>query len=366
VLKKLRAVRREVNDALSSLGKNVENIIDSTDPKTQRDHYINWIARIRRLAQNIDTMPRWIFDLTVTAPLKSRWTEEEQLYYAGAYSIIEEKCTKHSVYFGLQGVDPGDAHAALAVLQDYHYPQGSDGGLTEVRKDFNNIDQRTENVAVEEFILLAKTRAGVLQKISGDNISEASLINILLGGLLDNFEPVVQQIKGWDPTRRTWAKVGARITEFAKSNNLRHLTAGGDHSGRDKTFALRDSHQNQNQARRSNQTHSPAGVNNSSRVIAEPGVRSSSGPWLGGMRDCQKWRYGLKGGPGCHFGENCRYNHPPGEGKLKPQRPREPREAKAHVANGQVHCAWCGSNQHYAAACPKRSRCPLSGRTRLT
>jgi hypothetical protein len=105
--KELGAVRREVNDALSSLRKNVENIIDSTDPKTQRDHYINWIARIRRLAQNIDTMPRWIFDLTVTTPLKSRWTEEEQLYYAGAYSIIEEKCTKHSVHFGLRGVDPG-------------------------------------------------------------------------------------------------------------------------------------------------------------------------------------------------------------------------------------------------------------------
>lgn len=317
------------------------NNLNKLDKLVDAESFDSWCQALHTVAYNQD-WPDWILDITISdldVPESDQLSLKELANVKNAYTAILELSAGHEVEDELKppSVARGDAREAFAVLHRHHYAP-TEYGKREIMSDFYGMTQANTNTTVSKFVALAKSRRTILEQSTLTTVPDATVVSIILGGLIQEFTPVVDIMEGWADSRLTLKAVSLKLKDYAKKHKLTTRTKVGDLGTRNKVFS--------------------AAVGSPPNVV---GKRWRGLPWLGGVGDCQLFMDAQRGGAGCPRGSSCSFAHPPGKGKnlrveSKDWRSRSGERPAANYAAKQPSstCNHCGKPGHWAINCTKR------------
>ena len=224
------------------------------------------------------------------------------------------KTCKDLEYF-FEGIKLGDVIAAYNRITRV-YNRQTTAGFIASQKAFTSSSMAQDHVDLCQFIALIAGRAKRVRSLGG-TVSEKEKISVLLGGLLPEFKAQKTLIQKEPINTLTYEAVGNDLTDFAISEEIYSLKAGGT-KGASKTYNVHG-----HEALNKSQSHS-----------------------------CRNWeRDGT-----CRYGDNCKFEHR-GPGGIAET--RKARISKGGGKGGKVGdkgckpetCDYCSKKGHSEGEC---------------
>ena len=297
-----------------------------------------WCKQLQLAAYNQD-WPNWILDITIpdlSVPPNDQLSPKEVANVKNAYTAMIRLCAGHEVEDEINDVTRGDAREVFRVLHNHHYAP-TEFGKRQIRNDFYSMTQANTNTTLAKFVTLAKTRRTIFEQSTNTTIGDGVVVSIILGGLIQEFTPVVDDMEGWAEPRLTLKNIELRLKDYARKHKLTTRTKVGDLGTRNKKF---------------------------SAAVSPPTVTGKlwkGKPWLGGGRDCQQYMDAKRGGMGCPRGSTCVFAHPQGQGAVAKtentdwrHKSRDRPVANYAAKQASTDCHYCGKQGHWASDCTKR------------
>ena len=176
----------------------------------------------------------------------------------------------------------GDARRAFQIVRESVY-RPTAAGRQLANKNFYNMSMAVTDTTIGGFIALANRNRKVVES-NGDTVTDAGMVQILLGGLLEEFDPIKLIIE--QNPAITLRDACDKLEDYAAQHKLTHLTKGGDTHKRAKTF-----HGAEDQGEKKHRKNP-----------VQKGISYYDKPWIGSPKDCQHHHMGK-----CPRGGKCPY-----------------------------------------------------------
>ena len=249
---------------------------------------------------------------------------------SNAYQILTTKCEKHEISSSLAAVKIGDARGVWNMISEY-FVRSTPAGRAIANRAFVNSTQTSTDSTLLQWFKIVDDLAADLAMARGLAVSDDEKKNLLLEGLLPEFEPKKLLIfdKG---NSYTLTQTKNDLQDYAKDKGLMALRKGTSLK-RNQSFSL-DGYDNKSHKRKSSFQ--------SKEVPAKKSHRENLAD-----QSCKNWAEGT-----CRFGDKCYRKHDGPEGGVKKGPPPKGVGILPTPSPLVPSCHYCSNVGHAMKDCP--------------
>jgi hypothetical protein len=251
-------------------GKDLQTML-SIMPKLNDVEFHVWDRALKKIAHSYQ-WPTSILNLSEDEEDFDLGTVKERCDNKNAYIVITTKCEGHAVDDALEEEQMGNARIAYKTVHEHFY-RPTQAGKQAANRNMYGTTMNNTDVNVNQFMALLSRHAKVLLT-HGETISESTLLNLILDGLLPEFDSIKLILENDDASLR---KVKDKLRDYADQKGLATLTRAGNDNKRSKTFTA----QVTDDAKQSSTKKTSPGA-----IV--PGKTYKGKPWIGKRGDCQR------------------------------------------------------------------------------